>query len=82
MSGDVSMFSDDDRPLSLKTTAARGGQNGHVLPNGNGHALGDSSMSEDDDMPLVRPFVSYQPVAERPKLFGPSLKPPVPSPSP
>nr|VWP00753.1 Adenylate cyclase (EC (ATP pyrophosphate-lyase) (Adenylyl cyclase) [Ganoderma boninense] len=46
------MLSDDDRPLSLKTSAARGAQNGHVSLNGNGHALPDSSMSEDDDMPL------------------------------
>ena len=76
------MLSDDDRPLSLKTSAARGAQNGHVSLNGNGHALPDSSMSEDDDMPLVRPFICYKAVAETPTLFGLSLKPSFPSPSP
>lgn len=81
MSGDVSMLSDDDRPLSLKTPATRGAQNGHVSVNGNGHALSDSSTSEDDDMPLVRPCLSSQVVAEGPKLSGLSLKPPAPSPS-
>ncbi|OJT15298.1 DNA topoisomerase 1 [Trametes pubescens] len=51
MSGDISMLSDDDTPLSVKPSA-RGTQNGHVIQNGNGRVLSDSPMSEDDDMPL------------------------------
>ena len=53
MSGDVSMFSDDDTPLSVKPTTTNGAQNGHVAHNGNGRLDDDSSMSEDDDVPLV-----------------------------
>ena len=54
MSGDVSMFSDDDAPLGLKPSAARNPANGHVVQNGNGRSTADSSsLSEDDDMPLV-----------------------------
>ena len=56
MSGDVSMFSDDDAPLSRKQSAPNGIQNGHATQNGNGRAISESSMSEDDDMPLVRCF--------------------------
>ncbi|OBZ70772.1 DNA topoisomerase 1 [Grifola frondosa] len=49
MSGDVAMFSDDDRPLNSKSaTSAR---NGHVAQNGNGRSV-EASLSEDDDLPL------------------------------
>ncbi|KAF8893784.1 hypothetical protein BD779DRAFT_1503401 [Infundibulicybe gibba] len=51
MSGDTSMFSDDDRPLASKPAP-----NGKHA-NGNGHSNGqekDYSMSEDDDQPLSR----------------------------
>ena len=47
------MFSDDDTPLSSQPSTARGPQNGHVAQNGNGRPQADSSMSEDDDVPLV-----------------------------
>ncbi|KII92442.1 hypothetical protein PLICRDRAFT_172532 [Plicaturopsis crispa FD-325 SS-3] len=48
MSSDVAMTSDDDAPLVAKPA------NGHVVSNGNGHVNGDaeSSLSEDDDIPL------------------------------
>lgn len=50
------MLSDDDTPLSLSnSSAARGLQNGHVAQNGNGRDKDDSSMSEDDEVPLVCP---------------------------
>ena len=51
MSGDVTMSSDDEKPIGLKR--AQNGHNGHVASNGNGRAVDESSMSEDDDMPLV-----------------------------
>lgn len=59
MSGDIEMSSDDDKPIGPKR--ARNGQNdknGHVAPNGHGRTVEESSMSEDDDLPLVR-HVSY-----------------------
>ena len=56
MSGDIVMSSDAEKPIGLKR--AQNGHNGHVAPNGNGRAVAESSMSEDDDMPLVR-RISY-----------------------
>ncbi|KAI0730252.1 DNA topoisomerase I [Fomitopsis betulina] len=53
MSGDIEMSSDDDKPIGPKR--ARNGQNdknGHVAPNGHGRTVEESSMSEDDDLPL------------------------------
>ncbi|CCL98687.1 uncharacterized protein FIBRA_00690 [Fibroporia radiculosa] len=50
MSGDVDMLSEDDRPLSRKPGPS--GQNGHVASNGHGLLPEESSMSEDDEMPL------------------------------
>ncbi|TFY53823.1 hypothetical protein EVJ58_g9227 [Rhodofomes roseus] len=54
MSGDIVMSSDDEKPLGLKSAPrAQNGQNGHVASNGNGRTVDESSMSEDDDMPLA-----------------------------
>ncbi|KZT71806.1 hypothetical protein DAEQUDRAFT_706582 [Daedalea quercina L-15889] len=50
MSGDIMMSSDDEKPIGLKR--AQNGQNGHVASNGNGRPASDSSMSEDEEMPL------------------------------
>lgn len=85
MSGDVAMSSDDEKPIGLKR--AQNGHNGHVASNGNGRAVDESSMSEDDDMPLVC-RVSY--LWERStshavfvaRLTTPSRRPPASSPSP
>ena len=85
MSGDVTMSSDDEKPIGLKR--AQNGHNGHVASNGNGRAVDESSMSEDDDMPLVC-RVSY--LWERStshavfvaRLATPSRRPPASSPSP
>ncbi|PCH36078.1 hypothetical protein WOLCODRAFT_140214 [Wolfiporia cocos MD-104 SS10] len=49
MSGDIAMYSDDDKPLNLK--AGPSGKNGHVASQGGGGA-DESSMSEDNEMPL------------------------------
>lgn len=65
MAVDVSMSSDDDKPLVSKSgPSIQNGhsQNGHVVSNGNEHAADDSSLSEDDDMPLVSLFLVFHTV--------------------
>lgn len=54
MSSDSAVQSDDDRLLVLKT--APNGRYHGVRTNGNGHLSGndEGSMSEDEDLPLVR----------------------------
>lgn len=62
MSGDVAMSSDDDRPLFAKPGPSYQNGNGHVAFNGNGAADASSSLSEDDDVPLVssaRPWSAF-----------------------
>lgn len=79
------MSSDDEKPIGLKR--AQNGQNGHVVPNGNGRVVDDSSMSEDDDMPLVCSLSylrgrSMSHTVSVARLATPSLRPPASSPSP
>ncbi|KAI0084885.1 hypothetical protein BDY19DRAFT_968621 [Irpex rosettiformis] len=53
MSGDVSMFSDDDKPLRAKAGSSTvNGTNGHVAANGNGRHEESSPLSDGDDVPL------------------------------
>lgn len=52
MSGDVSMLSDDDRPILAKPGPSNQNGNGHAAPNGK-HDEGSSELSDDDDLPLV-----------------------------
>lgn len=48
------MFSDDDKPLRAKASSGHvNGSNGHVVTNGNGRRDESSSLSEDDEVPLV-----------------------------
>jgi hypothetical protein len=48
----ASDLSEDDRPIG-----AASGPNGHIRTNGNGHVQRElSSMSADEDMPLVSYF--------------------------
>lgn len=55
MSGDISMVSDDDRPIFAKSGPSNQNGNGHATPNGKSkYGDGSSSLSEDDgDVPLV-----------------------------
>ena len=52
MSSDSAALSDDDRLLVLKT--APNGRYHGASTNGNGRLNEDDSMSEGDDLPLVR----------------------------
>ncbi len=54
MSSDASMLSDDDRPLRAKPGPSHTNGNGHIGMNGNGGADRSSSLSDDDEIPLVR----------------------------
>jgi hypothetical protein len=54
MSDDVSMLSDDDKPLRAKAgSSTANGSNGHVAAYANGLLDESSALSEDDDVPLV-----------------------------
>lgn len=60
MMSDVSMLSDDDQPLRVQSgPSKKNGTNGHVAANGNGRYDGSSSLSEDDDMPLVGRTIAH-----------------------
>ncbi|GBE80607.1 DNA topoisomerase 1 [Sparassis crispa] len=50
MSRDVPMYSDDDQPLTARP--GHSGQNGHVAQNGNSWVGGESSLSQDEEIPL------------------------------
>lgn len=68
MSGDISMVSDDDRPILAKSGPSNQNGNGHATPNGKSrYGDGSSSLSEDDgDVPLVSPTVRCVRFIEQP----------------
>lgn len=55
MSDDISMLSDDDRPILAKPGPSLQNGNGHATPNGKARrSAHSSSLSDDeDDLPLV-----------------------------
>ncbi|OCH93765.1 hypothetical protein OBBRIDRAFT_789963 [Obba rivulosa] len=64
MSGDVTMSSDDDRPL--KPRAGPSGRNGHIAQNGNLRSGAIASSSDDEDMPLSQVARKSDPATPRP----------------
>ncbi|KAH8119571.1 hypothetical protein DFH11DRAFT_1723074 [Phellopilus nigrolimitatus] len=66
MSSDLTMYSDDDKPLGLDP-AVRAQANGHVSHANGGHAADEDSSMSEDDVPLLSQSSRVKAESETPK---------------